>query len=189
MKVYLAGPEVFLSNARVILARKAELARAAGFTPLVPGDLAIPETDGKRARGVAISRVNEGMMREADLIVANLTPFRGISADVGTVFELGFMAGLGRPVYAYSNSDRGYFERALHDYYGGASVKRPDGATAGPDGMSIEDFDMADNLMLDGGIESRGGVFVRRSVPEIERSTSLEAFEACLAIAAQRLLA
>lgn len=41
MKVYLAGPEVFLSNAVEIQAQKAELARAAGFTPLVPGDLEI----------------------------------------------------------------------------------------------------------------------------------------------------
>jgi nucleoside 2-deoxyribosyltransferase len=189
VKVYLAGPEVFLPNARKILARKAELARAAGFTPLVPGDLAIPETDSKRERGAAISGVNESMMRNADLIIANLTPFRGISADVGTVFELGFMCGRGRPVYAYTNSERGYFERALQDYYGGRTIKRPDGAVAGPDGLSIEDFDMADNLMLDGGIESRGGTFVRRPVPEAERFTYLGAFEECLAIAARRHLA
>jgi hypothetical protein len=48
---------------------------------------------------------------------------------------------------------------------------------------------MADNLMLDGGIESRGGTFVRRPVPEAESFTNLGAFEECLAIAARRHLA
>ncbi len=36
VKVYLAGPEVFLPNAVEIQKEKAALARAAGFTPLVP---------------------------------------------------------------------------------------------------------------------------------------------------------
>ena len=31
-------------------------------------------------------------MKEADAIIANLTPFRGPSADTGTVYELGYMA-------------------------------------------------------------------------------------------------
>jgi nucleoside 2-deoxyribosyltransferase len=187
VKVYLAGPEVFLTNAREILARKAELARAAGFTPLVPGDLAIPPTQSKWDRGVAISGVNEGMMQAADMIIANLTPFRGISADVGTVYELGFMCGLGRHVYGYTNTARGYFERALDDYYGGKAVGQPDGSLRGPDGLSVEDCDMADNLMLDGGIALRGGTFVRRSVPDAELLTNLAAFEECLALARRHL--
>jgi len=188
MKVYLAGPEVFLSNAAVILARKAELARAAGFTPLVPGDLVLPPTKSNWDRGVAISAVDERMMLASDMIIANLTPFRGISADVGTVFELGFMCALGRPVYGYTNTVRSYYERTLQDYYGGQAEKGPDGRITGPDGLTIEDCDMADNLMLDGGIASRGGTLVRRAVPESERFTDLAAFEECLALAAKRHL-
>lgn len=119
MKVYLAGPEVFLSNAKEVLAQKAALARAAGFTPLAPGDLEIPPTNSKWERGLAISAIDEKLMLASDLIIANLTPFRGISADVGTVFELGFMCALGRPVYAYTNTARSFFERTSQDYYQG----------------------------------------------------------------------
>jgi len=41
--------------------------------------------------------------RSRDFGVLNLTPFRGTSADVGTVFELGFLTGLGKSVFAYTN--------------------------------------------------------------------------------------
>ena len=43
------------------------------------------------------------MMDAADAIIANLTPFRGPSADAGTVYELGYMAGRGKLCLAYSN--------------------------------------------------------------------------------------
>ncbi len=43
------------------------------------------------------------MMLEADGIIANLTPWRGVSADVGTVYELGFMCALNKAAYAYTN--------------------------------------------------------------------------------------
>ena len=38
-KVYLAGPEVFLVNAREILDLKIALTREAGLVPVSPGDL------------------------------------------------------------------------------------------------------------------------------------------------------
>ncbi len=40
--VYLAGPEVFLPNAREILDLKAALTREAGLIPVSPGDLEFP---------------------------------------------------------------------------------------------------------------------------------------------------
>lgn len=188
MKVYLAGPEVFLRNAKEILAHKAELARAAGFTPLAPGDLEIPPTNSKRERGLAISAIDEKLMLASDLIIANLTPFRGVSADVGTVFELGFMCALGRPVYGYTNTARSFFDRTSQDYYRGNVTEHPNGGLRGTDGLSIEDFHMADNLMLDGGIVSRGGAFVRKDVPEEALLTDLSGFVECLDLAAKRLL-
>ena len=41
--VYLAGPEVFLSNAREMLDKKIALTREAGLIPISPGDLEIPK--------------------------------------------------------------------------------------------------------------------------------------------------
>lgn len=188
MKVYLAGPEVFLPNAREVLDAKIALTRRYGFTPVSPGDLEIPAYETKRGHGLAISAVNEKLMLGAEMIVANLTPFRGIAADVGTVYELGFMCARGCPAYGFSNVARDHFER-LKAYYGGAVHPDAQGRPRGPDGLAVEDFDMIENLMLDGGIEARGGAFVTREVAAEAMFTDLGAFEECLSIAARRLLA
>jgi hypothetical protein len=60
MKVYLAGPEVFLPNAREILDRKIALTSAYGFAPVAPGDLKVSPALTGKARGLAISAHNEG---------------------------------------------------------------------------------------------------------------------------------
>lgn len=178
-KLYIAGPEVFLPDAREQMARKAALVRKHGFEPLCPGDLDIPAQKTKKAFGLAISKVNEGMMNEADGIIANLTPFRGEWADVGTVFELGYMCGLDKMVAAYSNVADDHYQRLLR-YYGDDISTGADGYTRGPDGLSLEDFDMADNLMLDGGVERRGGIVALHDAAADARYTDLTAFEACL---------
>jgi nucleoside 2-deoxyribosyltransferase len=185
LKVYLAGPEVFMPDARAILDLKAERARAAGFEPLSPGDLVIPPSETKAGMGLAISQVNEGMMRAADAVIANLTPFRGIAADVGTAFEVGFMCAQGKLVYAYTNVAEPHYARCSA-YYGGRIHQTPDGRHRGPDGISIEDFDMADNLMLDGGIAARGGALVIGNAHPDRLYTDLAAFEECLRLLAEQ---
>ncbi|MBE1208598.1 nucleoside 2-deoxyribosyltransferase [Aminobacter carboxidus] len=187
MKVYLAGPEVFLPNAREVLDRKIALTRRYGFTPISPGDLEVPATDTKRSKGVAISSINERLMMSSDMIIANLTPFRGVAADVGTAFELGFMCARGCPAYAFSNTSSSHFDRVARSYDGHVytdAQNRP----RGPDGLAVEDFDMVDNLMLDGGIEARGGAIITREVEAAELFLDHQAFEECLNIAATRFL-
>lgn len=187
MKVYLAGPEVFLPDARTILDRKIEITRTYGFVPVSPGDLQVPASVTGRARGIAISEVNERLMLSADFIIANLTPFRGISADVGTVYELGFMCARGCPAYAFSNTQLGYFERVT-GYYAGDIRTDEAGAPRGPDGLKVENYGLCDNLMLDCGIESRKGSIIRHAAAPGELYTDLTAFERCLATAASQLL-
>src|ERR1700712_1441385 len=97
-KVYLAGPEVFLPNAREALDIKIALTRAAGLIPVSPGDFSVPPQASKRA----LSRIDEEMMDSADAIIANLTPSHGVSADTGTCFELGYMCAQHKLAYAYS---------------------------------------------------------------------------------------
>ncbi len=188
MKVYLAGPEVFVPDARAILDEKIELTRAHGFVPVCPGDLEAPASLKGKARGLATSEVNEKLMLSADFIIANLTPFRGIAADAGTVYELGFMCGRGCPAYAFTNIATGHYERVL-DYYGGDLRTDETGAVRGPDGLELETYDMADNLMLDGGIENRKGVIVRHNAAPDRLYSDLTGFRQCLAIAARHLLA
>ncbi len=187
MRAYLAGPEVFLPNAREILDRKIALARSYGFTQVSPGDLAVPETETRRQRGLAISSINEKLMMSADLIIANLTPFRGIAADIGTAFELGFMCARGCPAFAFSNCVDNHFARVSRLYRGEVQLGE-DGRHRGPDGMSLENFDMTDNLMLDGGIAARDGVIVTRQVAPDQLFLDLTAFEECLGLAAEKLL-
>jgi nucleoside 2-deoxyribosyltransferase len=186
-KIYLAGPEVFLPNAREMLDLKAALAREAGFMPLSPGDLEIPPADTKTGHGCNINAVDERMMLEADAVIANLTPFRGIAADTGTSYELGFMCALGKPVFAYTNVAANHFTRIKAQYNGVAAIDET-GRYRGPDGLSIENFDMADNLMLHGGILRRGGVVIVGNAPEEALYTDLEAYKRCLAAAAEQLL-
>ena len=83
----------------------------------------------------------------------DVTPFRGLHADTGTVFELGYMCGQGKAAFAYSNVKANHYQRIV-EYYGGKIVTGADGRQRGPDGLSVEDFDMNENLMLDGGITS-----------------------------------
>jgi nucleoside 2-deoxyribosyltransferase len=188
LKIYLAGPDVFLKNGREVIAAKQELTRRYGFIPNVwMGEEDAP-TSSRFAFGLHISAANEAVMRDSDLILANLTPFRGISADVGTAYELGFMVALGKPAYGYSNDERLYAERLTADFYQGAVAEADDGMMRGSDGLMVENNDMADNLMLDGGIEHMGGVFVRRAVAPERRLDDLGAFEECLAAARARLL-
>ena len=186
LKIYLAGPEVFLANAREQLDLKAAITRAAGFIPLSPGDLDIPPQPTKQAFGCAISQVNEGMMFEADVIIANLTPFRGIAADVGTVYELGFMCALDKHVFGYTNVATGHYDRTK-DYYNGDIHPDTGGQMRGTDGLSLENFDMNENLMLDGGIIRRGGTFVTGNAPSDALYTDTKAFEECLRLLAEKI--
>lgn len=187
VKVYLAGPEVFLPNAREMLDAKAQLARQAGFIPLSPGDLHIPPAETKIDHGCNINAVDEQMMMEADAIIANLTPFRGIAADTGTSYELGFMCALGKPVFGYTNVAANHFTRIMR-HYGQVATQDETGRYRGEDGLSIENFDMADNLMLHGGIIRRGGVVVVGDAPANALYTNLDAFKECLRHAVDALL-
>jgi nucleoside 2-deoxyribosyltransferase len=91
MNIYLAGPDVFLPNAAEIGRQKVALCKRYGAHGFFPLDNAIDINAGDASR--QIFHGNEAMMNHCDIIIANLTPFRGPSADAGTVFELGYMAG------------------------------------------------------------------------------------------------
>jgi nucleoside 2-deoxyribosyltransferase len=185
-RIYLAGPEVFLPNAREILQLKRELTRAAGLVPVSPGDTSVPPLTDRHALGLTISRIDEELMDGADAIIANLTPFRGLAADTGTCFELGYMCARGKPAFGYTNIADDHYARTLA-LYAGTIVTGADGHKRGPDGLSVEDFDMVDNLMLDGGIERRGGVIVRGKAPPEALYTDMTAFKEVLAIAARTI--
>lgn len=167
-KAYLAGPDVFLPNAADQAAAKVALCVAYGLTGIAPFnpalDLALPP-------GALWRRIYEDdlrMMRDCDIIIANLTPFRGTSADAGTLVELGWFLGAGKPAYGYSNSAMGFADRTRT-----LTALVPDPLAD----IVVEDFGLADNLMIEGALQ--GGVILP---PDgVSRPfESLDIFELCL---------
>lgn len=174
--IYLAGPDVFLPNAVDVGIKKSILCKKYGFKGNYPLDNEIVEYSypTKRKMGFSISKANQEMIRKSDIVIANLTPFRGPNADVGTVFEVGYACALGKLVVGYSNMTMLHTERVKH----GSMINAGHGMDAND--MFIEDFDLNENLMIDGGIENSGGFFLTQDVPFCERYTSLVVFEECL---------
>ena len=187
IKVYLAGPEVFLANAREQLDRKIALTRAAGLTPVSPGDFVIPPQPTRRQFGHAISEIDERMMDSADAIIANLTPYHGVSADVGTCYELGYMCAQGKLAYAYTNVAADMKTRTVAHYDGDVFTDATGRLRGRRDGLSIEDVEMVDNLMMQGGVERRGGQVIVHDAPADELYTDTTAFEECLRLLAKRV--
>lgn len=142
-KIYLAGPDVFLPEAAAFAAAKRDLCAATGLhglTPFNPDlDMSLP-VEGLWRK---IYADDVAMMQECDAIIANLTPFRGASADAGTLVELGWFLGRGKPVFGYSNSAAAFAKRSRIQT-GMAGEPMP--------GLAIEDFGLADNLMIEGSL-------------------------------------
>lgn len=180
-KIYLAGPEVFLPDAMGIGRRKKGICEDFGFEGLFPFDNEPRDSLFDERPDLLIYRMNLAMIGEADCGIFNLTPFRGVSADVGSAFELGLLTGLGKPAFAYSNEVDALLDRLKRD--GLAAFDKAMGAWVDPFGVTIENFGNADNLMLDACLADQGCPLVRRRTAEAERFTNLEGFIACLELA------
>jgi nucleoside 2-deoxyribosyltransferase len=182
-KLYLAGPEVFLPDPQEAARKKKALCWQYGFEGIFPLDNEVrDETLTRPEQGFRISQANEALIRDSDGVVTNLTPFRGPSLDAGTAFELGFARALGKPVFGYTNDHRTYLERVASGF--GRSGHHQEGRCEDCFGMAIEDFDLVDNLMIDGAVYSATGYQV--VVPHQSKSdyyTDLEGFETCLRLA------
>jgi len=171
MLVYLAGPDVFFPDPLDWAARRAAICAAHGLTAVSSFDAvdepaawaALPEAD-------RIARRNEAHIRAVDAVIANLTPFRGVSADVGTVYEVGFARGLGLPVFGYTTTT------ALLSDRSGAG-------THDAEGLEIERFGLHENLMIDCAVR-QDGVLIALDRPGW---ADLDAFTACVTAAAGRL--
>ncbi|MFL9825846.1 nucleoside 2-deoxyribosyltransferase [Rhodoplanes sp. SY1] len=164
--IYLAGPDVFLPDAAAIGRRKVALCARYGLAALHPLDEAL----GPDPASDAIFAGNLARMDRAAAVIADLTPFRGPSADAGTVFELGYMAGRGKLCLGYSNDPRPYAGRVVAD------------------GHLIEDFGLADNLMIAHALDRFGApIVVPKSAPA-DLFRDLTAFETCVRLVAARLV-
>lgn len=145
LKVYLAGPDVFLPNAMQHGVALRALCEEYGFEGVYPLDAPGPTTadlaSGPQSFGpddaARIYRANIALIRGADAVMANLQNFRGYEPDSGTAFEVGFAAALGLPVWAYGAPSEPIIAQVPGDASG---VDR--------DGYLIESFGLSRNLML-----------------------------------------
>ncbi len=174
-QIYLAGPEVFLPNAAEVGLRKKVLCQEFGFVGLFPLDNDLSTVAGGEKIDEKIFAANVALMRQAKAGIFNLTPFRGVNADPGTAFELGFFTALGKPVFAYSNSAEDYFDRVAQTH---GAHRAPDGVFCDAAALTIENFGNADNLMLDAALKRQGRKVIR---PVVSLALDdLSGFTACL---------
>ncbi len=179
-RIYLAGPEVFLTNAKEVGENKKRICLKHGFEGVFSLDAKI-DFEGKPPEevGLSISKTNEELIKSCDILIANITPFRGPSVDVGTAFEMGVAHALGKKVLAYTNVNSRFTERTIKALNG--KVKRSsDGKIRDSQGMFIEENQLTDNLMIDGCIHINSGVLVVEEAPADQVFTYLAGFEKCV---------
>jgi nucleoside 2-deoxyribosyltransferase len=183
---YLAGPDVFLPNAAAHAARKVEICRRYGLRGLPPLNEDV-ETAAKALKEASFNEAPDNasdvwrsiyekdiaMMERSDIIIANLTPFGGASADAGTLIEVGWFLGQRKPIFGYSNNSES-FEQRMRRQLGDGHAD-----------LGIEGFHLPDNLMIVGAVLSGGcPIFVPRD-GKARGIDALDVFEACAAAAAQ----
>ena len=146
MKVYLAGPDVFLPNAKAhgeALKAKCTAAGIEGVFPL-DADLDLSGLSKKDARK-EIYQTNLAQIAACDVVLANMTPFRGVNMDTGTAFEMGYGLALGKRVVGYTADASLYLDRVQTNLH---VIHDDGGQTWDGEGMLVEDFDLPDNLMM-----------------------------------------
>ena len=124
--IYLAGFDVFAPDAKQRGAKLKMLCAGQGFIGLYPFD---NEAD----NAADIFTGNCGLIDKADIVIANLNPFRGAEPDSGTCFEVGYAFAKGKTVYGYLSD-----ARTMREKLGAQDA----------DGFSVEDFGLPVNLML-----------------------------------------
>ncbi len=147
-RIYLAGPQVFLRDPFAVAEAKKSLCRQYGFEGVFPMDQEV-ELDGLSPEEQArkIFETNVSLMDGCDMIIADMTPFRGESMDVGTAFEMGYMYSQGKPIFGYSNNPDVFADRSAKLEI---LTKRPgeSGVLEDHNQMRIEGFGkLVDNLM------------------------------------------
>ena len=139
MKIYIAGPDIFRPDV-LDWAESVRLTCAGfGHEALIPFDLNVTTPE-------AIFQANMLLLQSAEIVIANLNPFRGAEPDSGTCVEVGYALAIGKKAIGYIQSPTTMIERVAalqgtpltldHDNY------------RDQDGLSIENFGLPLNLML-----------------------------------------
>lgn len=127
---------------------------------LYPLDKAIDNFGYNLDTVLAIYYANVELMDQCDFTAANMVRFRSPSMDVGTAFEMGYVAALGKPVLGYydavpfygSLEEPGTYQERVFAYnYTASTEDRFD-----KDNLEVEGFGGTENLMLWGAVNDTG---------------------------------
>ena len=140
MKIYLAGPDVFRPDATARAEAAHEIGRRHGFEPLLPVDHS--ETSPER-----IFEANLDLIRRAQIVVANLNPFRGPEPDPGTAFERGDALALGLRIGGDVPRRKRTVQRVERAEGRGSPPQALGGRPTDRQGFPIENFGWPCNLM------------------------------------------
>ena len=134
--VYLAGPDVFLNNAIQHGEKLKSLCLKHGLIGHFPLDNKFDlSPNEKHSNAAFIYSSNIKLIDMCAGLIANIEPFRGVSADPGTAFEIGYAVAKNKLVTLYTHDLSFYKHRVKNSRYKN-------------DQWNVEDFDMIDNLML-----------------------------------------
>ena len=136
-KIYLAGFDVFAPDARQRGAKMKMMCAEKGFAGLYPFD-----NEADNAQDIFAG--NCGLIDQADIVIANLNPFRGAEPDSGTCFEVGY-------AHAKGKTDLRVCVRWARD--AGENGEKD------AEGFAVENFGLPLNLMLCGAARIVAGNF------------------------------
>ena len=136
-KIYLAGFDVFAPDAVQRGAKMKMMCAEKGFVGLYP-------LDNEASDAETIFSGNCALIDEADIVLANLAPFRGAEPDSGTSFEVGYACAKGKIVYGYLPDVRPMREKL---------------GETDENGFAVENFGLPLNLMLCGAAKVVKGGF------------------------------
>lgn len=142
LKIYLAGPDVFETDAIQQGKRLKKICLQYGFEGLFPLDNEIKDDGTPYEIAKIIREANIKLIESSDIVMANLNPFRGLEPDSGTVYEVGYATALGKKVYAYAADLRPMIERIRE------KEELATDAVLCQEGKVIEDFGLSHNLMM-----------------------------------------
>ncbi len=150
LSIYIAGPDVFASDDLEMGKVKVEICEKYGFNGLYPSFL-LPEDlfSGKYGPDYVGEVVNDRCLsgiKKAEIILGNMTPFRGREMDSGTAFEMGYAKALDKIIYGYSMDNRTYIERMQQDE--GGVIIDARGTSRDKAGYAIEDVNEGENSMI-----------------------------------------
>ena len=105
-RIYLAGPEVFLSNAEEIGTHLKFHCKHNFCTGVFPLDQRVDPNLSQKEKAHAIVQGNMQLIQSCDTVMANLSNFRGSTihpaCDSGTAWECGYAIALGKTVIGYT---------------------------------------------------------------------------------------